>query len=337
MANQFQQKPLSNLEIAEFCNQMGLMLRAGISSPEALHLLLQDASNAAERELLSKLITDTENTGYLHEAAASAGVFPAYTTHMLKLGEETGTLDKILESLAGHYTREENLAGMIRSALLYPSIMLGMMVLVILVLLTKVLPIFNQVFLQLGQEMTGFSAGLLQVGSVLSHYSVVFVVLILVFAAVLFFGRKQLPFQRSIQEKMAACRFADGMSIALKSGMTPEQGLELTDKLVENEAFEKKLADCSQKLSEGMDFSQALHESGIFTGPYARMAFIAGKAGVMDEAMAQIASEYEYSAQNRITNLIAMLEPTLVIILSLIVGVILFSVMLPLLGIMSGL
>ncbi len=337
MANQFQQKPLSNLETAEFCNQMSLMLRSGISVMEALHLLLEDAQSDAERQLLQKLLEGVEETGFLYESARSTNVFPNYMLQMLKLGEETGTLDEVMRGLAEHYTREENLAGMIRSALIYPSIMLGMMVLVILVLLTKVMPIFSQVFQQLGQEMTGFSAGLLNLGELLSRYSVFFVVLAVVLVLVLLFGRKHLPFRRSINEKMAACRFADGMAIALKSGMTPEQGLELTANLVENDVFCEKLNECKRWLDEGMELAEALHRSRIFTGAYARMAFIAGKAGMMEEAMSQISSEYEHSVNTRITGLIAMLEPTLVIILSLIVGVILFSVMLPLLGIMTGL
>lgn len=337
MANGFHQKPLSNLEIAEFCNQMSMLLRSGISSLEGLNLLFEDVQSKEERALLEKMIEEMEMIGSFYEAASSTGVFPNYVLHMIRLGEETGTLDEVMKGLSEHYIREENLAGMIRSSLLYPSIMLGMMALVVIVLLTKVLPIFQQVFQQLGQEMTGFSAGLLHVGETLSRYSVIFILLAVLIALLILFGRKHLPFYRRIQGKMAACRFADGMSIALKSGMTPEQGFDLVSALVENEDLQKKISDCKEKLGEGMDLAAALHKSQIFTGSYARMASIAQKAGIMDEAMAQISSEYEYSVNTRISSLITMLEPSLVILLSIIVGVILFSVMLPLLGIMSGL
>ena len=337
MAKEFQQNMLSNLELAEFFNQISMVLHSGISATEGLHLLLEDAQNEAERELLEKMIEVIETTGYFHEAASVSGVFPNYAVYMLKLGEETGTLDEVTNGLSEHYTREENLSGMIRSSLIYPSIMLGMMALVIIVLLTKVMPIFNQVFEQLGQEMTGFSAGLLNIGKALSNYSIAFIVLGIALVLVAIFGRKRLPIYRSLQEKMSVCRFADGMSIALKSGLTPEQGLDLVTNLIENQDFHKKIETCREKLEEGMDFSAALHNCGIFTGTYSRMASIAGKAGTMDEAMAKISAEYEYDVNMRINQLITMLEPTLVIVLSLIVGIILFSVMLPLLGVMSAL
>ena len=330
-------KPLMNLEIAEFCNQMHLMLASGISGIEALNLLLEDAQNDAEKELLTQMIDKMESTGYFNEAAESVQVFPNYALHMIKLGEETGTLDQVLGALSSHYTREENLSNMIKSALTYPCIMLGMMALIILVLLMKVMPIFSQVFEQLGQEMTGLSAALLNMGGTLKTYSLGFVIAVLVLSILLYVNRKKLPFQKNIQEMIATCRFADGMSIALKSGLTAENSLELATNLVENDALKEKIAKCQEKISEGTSLHEALKETKILNGSYARMAYIAGKSGVLDEAMEHIASEYEHMAYSKIHSLIGMLEPTLVMALSIIVGAILFSVMMPLLGIMSSL
>ena len=127
------------------------------------------------------------------------------------------------------------------------------------------------------------------------------------------------------------------MSIVLKSGFSTEQGLEMVSKLVENKELEKRIQLCQEQLNEGQNFAEALHKSQIFKGSYARMALIADKVGSLDEVMGEIASEYEHAVNTKLTNLIALIEPSLVIALSLIVGVILFSVMLPLLGIMSGL
>lgn len=337
MSKQFHQKPLSNLEITEFCSQVQMLLHSGISSFEALTLLMEDAQSDAERDLLSRMLEKVENTGSLYEAVLSVDVFPDYVLHMIKLGEETGTLDDMLQGLAEHYTREENLAGMVRSALIYPSIMLGMMCLIIIVMLTKVMPIFDQVFHQLGQELTGFSAGLLTIGNTLSNYAIGFIIFCAVIAVLLITQRHRFPFQRQIQDQIAVCRFADGMSVALKSGLTPELGLDLASNLIEHAAFKEKIEQCRQKLDKGSSLSEALHESQIFTGTFSRMVLLGEKAGVIDETMAHIASEYEYNINARITNRIAMIEPTLVIILSVIVGIILFSVMLPLLGIMSSL
>ena len=337
MSKKLQEKPLSNPELAEFSNQMGILIKSGISASEGLHLLFDDAQSKDERAILSKMIEVIEATGVFYEAALSAGVFPDYMLSMIKLGEETGTLDATFYKLSAHYTREEYFNHMLRSSLLYPSIMLGMMVLIIITLLTKVMPIFQQVFEQLGTEMSGFSAGLLNIGNILSKYSIAFTILAVIFIMLIALGRKHIPFYKDLQEKIATCRFADGMSTVLKSGLSPEKGLDLVSSLIDNNLFCQKIDTCRYILLDGMDFNKALRESCIFTGSYSKIVAIASKTGNMDEAMAKIASEYEYSINQKINNLISMLEPTLVIVLSFIVGIILFSVMLPLLGIMSGL
>ena len=328
---------LSNLELAEFFNQMGIILHSGISPIEGLALILEDSKEASDKALFSKMIQSLEETGLFYEAVSSADVFPAYALSMIKLGEETGCLDEVTLSLSRHYTREANFSAMIRSSLLYPSIMLGMIAMVIIVLLTKVMPVFHQVFMQLGQEMTGFSAVLLNIGENLSRYSIVFIVLIVIAGVALIFGRKHLPFQKNIQKQIAACRFCEGMAIALKSGLTTENALTLVSNLVENEEYSEKIAKCTNLTMEGMSLSEAFHKSELLTGTYARMASIAEKTGNLDEVLAQIASDYEYMANNKITRIISAFEPTLVMVLSLIVGIILFSVMFPLLGIMTGL
>lgn len=136
---------------------------------------------------------------------------------------------------------------------------------------------------------------------------------------------------------MSACRFAGGMSLALKSGLTPEQSMEFSGNLIEDDEFRKRVAECKADMENGTDIAEALIKGDVFTGVYARMVSIAGKAGMMDEVMGEIADQCEEEVDENLSSMIAVLEPTLVIILSVIVGTILLSVMLPLLGIMSGL
>ena len=182
------------------------------------------------------------------------------------------------------------------------------------------------------------------------RYSAVFAVLlaVIVCAGIYFTktesGRKKMyhigsgfAFSRELKDKLSACRFAGGMSLALKSGLTPEQGMEFSENLIEDDDFRKKVAGCKTDMENGTDIAEALVKAGIFTGVYARMTSIAGKAGMMDEVMGRIADECEEEVDEKLSSMIAVLDPTLVIILSVIVGTILLSVMLPLLGIMSGL
>lgn len=344
------QDTLSNLELSAFCEQMAMVLRAGISVTEGISIMKEDAQTPAEKELLEKIYQKVQEEGMLAPALKETEVFPEYLYKMTQIGEETGTLDEVLSSLERYYERQEAISRSIRGALTYPLIMIGMMALVIIVLLTRVMPVFQQVFRQLGMEMSGFSRGALLLGNALSRYAVVFVVIAVLLVILLIWfvktesGRakfeklgQRFTFSREISDKMAECRFAGGLSLTLKSGLTPERGMELAEELNENKIFGEKVASCRAMLAEGSSVSEALRRAKIFNGVYARMADIAGRTGTMDEVMGKLADQIEEEVDEKITSFISMLEPTLVILLSVIVGTILLSVMLPLLGILAGL
>ena len=268
---------------------------------------------------------------------------------MVRIGEETGKLDDVLDALSVYYDREASIAQTIKNAVTYPLVMIFMMLLVILVLITRVMPIFNQIFQQLGTEMTGLSKALLDFGTTINYYSTILIILtILVVAAVFYFGRTKkgrrnlrtlaahTPMTRAFMEKIAMCRFASGMSLTLSSGMSPEECLRMAAELIDHDSFAARLEVCRESLDEGQEFHKALLDAEVFSGIYARMASIGDRTGALDEVMQEIADQCQEEIDLKFTSLIAALEPTLVIVLSLIVGLILLSVMLPLMGIMSS-
>lgn len=164
---------LTARELSSFCGQMGMLLHSGISTTEGLHILCDESKTDTDREILTPLIRSVEENGSLSQALEEVGCFCIYEC-LCKTGEETGCLDEIMNSLSEHYKQEQEISQQIRSAVTYPLIMLGMMAVVILVLLVKVLPVFQQVFQQMGLEMNRVSRGLLNAGNVISHYSAVF-------------------------------------------------------------------------------------------------------------------------------------------------------------------
>lgn len=340
---------LSALELAAFCQQMADILKAGIAPSEGITIMLDDSESEDERKILSKISDSLTTFGSFGVALEDAQVFPDYTLQMVRLGEQAGRLDEVMYSLARHYEREGSIAASVRSAVTYPFIMIGMMLLVVVVLITRVLPVFNQVFAQFGQEMTGVSRTLINIGNTINRYTVVFVIIIVVLILFILFltktvsGKKimakllnKIRFTRDFYHKSAASRFASGMSLALRSGMTTEEGLEMSKRLTDNPQFLAKVNACEKMVEDGMPLSEALQKSKIFSGVYARMVTVASKTGKIDEVMQTIADRYSYEMDESITNAISILEPTLVAVLSIIVGLILLSVMMPLLGLLSG-
>ena len=114
-----------------------MILRSGISALEGLELLMEDTRNDAERTLLDTMYQSMQSGGTFADALNRTGVFPSYLIHMTAIGEETGRLDDVMESLSAHYQREESLSRSIRSSLSYPLIMIILMLVVIVILITK--------------------------------------------------------------------------------------------------------------------------------------------------------------------------------------------------------
>lgn len=348
MSNQ-KEKSLSNAELDSFCSQFAAILHAGISPTEGLTIMLEDSTSQEEKRLLQSLLDGVTLTGMLSPALEDTGVFPAYMLQMIRLGEQAGRLDEVLESLSTHYERQNRINSYIKSAVTYPCIMIGMMAAVVLILILEVLPVFNQVFRQLGQEMSSFSQGLMELGNALRQNFIFFIILLVVIIGLILYfaltasGKRHAaaffdsfgPF-RSFAHKRAACRFAEGLCLSLKSGLPAEAGISMADQLTGSPAFHERAEKCQALLDEGTPLTDALSQTGIFTGLQARMLVIGDKTGSMEQALEKIAAQYEEEMDETVTNLLSVLEPTLVAALSVIVGLILLSVMLPLMGILSG-
>ena len=342
-------KALTNTELITFCGQLALILRSGISTLEGLSLMLEDTPKGEGHEIIQTVLSEMELTGNLSQSLQTAGVFPDYMCSMVEIGEMSGKLDDVMDSLAGHYRREESLSATIRSAVAYPLIMIGMMVIVMTVLIVKVMPVFRQVFEQLGTGMTGVSKAILDFGSALGSYSMVFLVLALIIAAVfvwLFFTksgnrrRKTMSYKffltRGLSRKIACSRFASGMHLALGSGLDVDQSLEMAARLVEHPEVHAQIEEIRRLTAEGSGFTEAVTETGIFSGVYERMLSIGYRAGALDDVMGRISERCDEEIEARMNILTSRLEPTLVAILSIVVGMILLSVMLPLMSVMSN-
>lgn len=339
---------LNSQELFHFCEQLSIILRSGIPAVEGLRILSEDSASEKSREILSSLINTLEETGSLSLALRESGLFPDSMTAYVKTGEETGCLDEVMESLSGYYEQEIQVSEQIRSAVAYPLLMLGMMAAVIVLLLVKVLPVFRQVFRQMGLEMNGISNGLLSAGAVISRYSTVFFVLLLLLLGGMLFlafhpvGRKLLiraarkaPYIRNIPVSMDYSRLTQSISMGLRSGLSPETCLELTCGLLTHPQVLNQLQNAEALLAEGSGFGEALTGSGLFSGMDARLISIGFHSGSGDEVMKKLSARYREDSLAQISQVLSVVEPTIVITLSVLVGLVLLSVMMPLLGILS--
>ena len=332
---------LSNTEISAFCQQIAMILKAGLPTYYGISILCDDAPNEQTQKLLLQLYKPMEAGSTLYDAMKQTRVFPPYMVNMIQLGEETGRLEEVLLSLSSYYEREDSIRSTIQGAVTYPFILSIMMLSVILVMIAKVLPAFSQIYAELGSELTGFSRTLMTISNTLNQYTIVILAILGALGFFLFtlFHTEigKLFYQGfSLSMSIASSRFANCMFLALASGLDTDRGLELAGMLVNNPHMQVKIDKCREHITHGANFAEALLLSGIFSKMYSSWISIGYKTGSMDEIMKKICTAYETETDEKINHFISILEPALVIILCLFIGMILVSFLLPLIGIMSS-
>lgn len=343
------QKKLSNAEVASFCEELSLLISSGITPLEALSYMKEDSTSKNGKDIIHSIQTEIVNGSLLYEAIDSTSIFPEYVVEMIKLGEETGNLDIIVKNLATYYQQQVDIRSGIINALTYPCIMIILMMSIIIILLTKILPIFNQVFMQLGSELTGFAKGLLNIGKNMQAFSTIFlfIICILIICMLLlsktpggkkislhFFQTSRLT--RSFFLDISYSRFASCFALVNASGINIYVGLDMINSLIHNEIMTQKIVTCKKALANNEFIYDAFQSAEIFKPSQLRLLQIAYKTGDAENELMKISRFYEDKILLKIQRILEFIEPTLVILFSLLIGIILLSVILPLVGIMSN-
>lgn len=336
-------------ELSSFCMQISFLLGAGIPIDAGLSVLAEDAEGQSEKNILLQMSEDVESGISLAAAMRRTALFPEYLTEMAQVGQETGTLETVMKSLAQYYEKEHLLAQTIKNAVTYPLIMVSMLMIVLFVLLTKVMPIFEEVYNQLGAQLSPITKNAVQIGTILSG-AAIFAIILFVFISIgvvisskkgykVMWAEKlleNLKERSSVAITLSKRRITAVLAIAIKSGMDMEAGMDMAIKLISQKEIRNKLLEGKEKMELGGSMYDALKETQIFTGMDMQMIKVGNRSGKSDSVFEELSKKYEDEVDTAIDNLIMRFEPTMVVVLAVIVGLILLSVMMPLVGIMAS-
>lgn len=333
-------KALNEQALSALCLQLHELLGAGISPDDSFDILRGDAENAQEKALFSAVLEALDEGLPLAQALERAGGFPTYLLRMIEVGEKTGTLDTVLRALADFYDREHFVRESVRGAVVYPAMMAVMMVAILGVLTAFVLPVFSDIFAELGLTLSPAATLLLRLGRGLAGVAGILVAVGLVVGVFLWrewqHGRLTLGRKTALARKIAVGRFASAMALMLHSGLNLDESLRLSGELTEHPTVTAAVNALRAKIDAGDSLSEGLEESRLFSGYYLRMLRVGERAGRMGAMMDEVAQRLSAETGAAIDSLIARIEPTMVLVLSCGAGLILLSVMLPLLGVLSA-
>ncbi|MCI2058986.1 MAG: type II secretion system F family protein [Oscillibacter sp.] len=340
---------LTNSEISSLCMELALLVHAGMNIGDGLHTLAEETDGSL-REGLAAAAGQVEQGTPLSRTLEDGELLPREVCRLIRVGERTGRTEEALRALSDSYDAKERLEQRLRSALLYPSVLLVMMLIVIGVLLIRVLPVFNSVFESLGGELTGLAGGLLQLGRALD--TALPVLLVLLAAAAVFLTAfaasrgvreriarlwKRRRGERGIARKTADAEFTRALAMALRSGLPVGEALGLAEDFhADNPAVLRRCRDARSRLEQGEDLAGALEKAGVLPASYCRMLALGIRSGTGDSVMQEIARRTQDDSESAVEQAAGRVEPTLVIVTSVLVGAILLSVMLPLMNILAA-
>ena len=340
---------LSLKELSVMCLQFYIVLKAGITIDDGISAIEESLEDKYLKKVTQNLAVQIDKSLSFSEAIKNCGCFPDYMVNMIEIGERSGNLDKVCFSLSDYYDRENMLRNNIRTAVMYPSLLIAMITAVMGILVVKVLPLLSKVIKSLEGDISESSYTAINIGEAIGKYSFYIVLIILIIAAILWLiGRNakgkqmlyniadKIPFIHKINTKISSARFSSVMSMLIESGYDTNEALNLVLGILPTKDSIKKAKACKESIENGVPFGEAVKQAGIFTGLYPSMIKMGVKTGTLDSVMKSISYNCDDDAQSSLTNAVSYIEPVLVGFLSIIIGCVLLSNLLPLLGVISS-
>ncbi len=347
--NEGTNKKLIAKELSMLCNQFYSILKAGIPFDDGVLIMSENMGDKNLKVITKALYKDLVMGENLSVALRNVGVFPKYMVNMIEIGEKSGRLDEVCQSLGNYYERENVLRNNIKSAITYPIILILMITAVMAVLVIQVIPVLEDVIADLSGDITASSSAAVNIGVAVGRYAFITILVILALAFITFLISKtaggnrflvnlftKVPAINKINNKIGGARFASVLSMLLDSGYNTEQSLELLAGILPSEATAKKALDCKDKVANGELFEDALEETKLFTGLYPSMIKIAVKTGTLDLVMGNIATSCNDDARESLDSAVSLIEPIIIGVLSVVIGIVLISNLLPLLAVISS-
>ena len=349
MTDEKRQKTLPPEETALFCEQVAMVLKAGIPLHDGMETLAKSYADSRYGERFLQIQASLTRHGTLHAALEEAAIFPRYLCAMVRIGERSGKLDEVMASLASYYQWEADIQTSVRNAILYPTVLVMMLAVVIAILVISVLPVFQRVFDSMGLAAGAPASAAMRVGVGVGQAMLVLVGLFAVALvavgislktsrreSVLALLARFLPSVRRVIAKLSAARYASALSMMLAAGYPVEDAGKLAPTVVTDARHRQGVERAEKLLQSGAAFPDAAEATGLFEPMHEKMIRFGAAAGKLDAVMEKLGGMYMQDADDAIHAVVAMIEPTLVAVLSVVIGGILLSVMLPLLSVLSA-
>jgi len=334
---------ISTKELAVFTRQFATMINSGLPLMQCLDIQSQQVESSSFKKVLWEVMEDVEGGSTLAEALRKhKSIFSDLYVNMVAAGESGGALDVVLGRLSTYLEKSAALARKIKGAMIYPSLIIGISILAIIVLLVFVIPVFATMFENFGGQLPLPTRIVLGLSTLVKKY---LIFAVLGFVAAVFairYIRKssngksvidglvlKLPIVGDLVRKQAIARFSRTLSTLLSSGVPILDALEITSKTSGNKIIEDSILSARVSISEGETIAEPLKQVGAFPPMVTQMIAIGEAAGNLDEMLNKVADFYDSEVDAAVENLTSAMEPIIIVVLGVFVGGMMVAMYLP--------
>jgi type IV pilus assembly protein PilC len=331
-------------DIVFFTRQLATMIEAGIPIAQSLRGISLGHENAGVKALLGKIRTDVEGgTNLSSTLKKHPQHFSRLYTSLVAVGEESGTLDILMNKIAGYLEKIERIKGKVRSALFYPALVIIVAIVIVAVLLIVVIPEFETLFSDFGANLPTLTRWVVDLSHSVQEYWVVYMISTMIIGTALIFFYKRsrkmqhlldriilrIPIFGPIIRKSIIARVSRTLATMFGAGIPLVDSLETVASAAGNSVYGRGLLLVRRDVSTGRTLEGSMTDTGLFPGMVLQMVATGEEAGELERMLDKVADFYETEVDNAVDVISSLVEPFLIIILGIIVGTIVVAMYLP--------
>ena len=337
-------------DLVVFSRQLATLIEAKITLLEALKTLHKQTSNGFFKEKIFEIANDVEGGRSLSFSLAKhPKIFSEFYVNLIKAGEVSGNLQESLIYLAEHVEKQYDLENKIKGAMYYPAFILMAFFVVGIIVMVYVVPQLTAIIEETGQELPITTKILIASSHLLKYYGWI----LLVLGVTMGIGIKRyidtpegkmnwdrmklkLPVMGKLFREIALVRFSENLSTLIKGGVPIVRSLQITGSVIGNEVFKKLIFETAEKVKSGISIAKVLEESPEIPLIVVQMISIGERSGKLDSILDNIARFYTREVNNVVDNLSTLIEPVLIVIMGIGVGIMVSAILLPIYNIAGG-
>ena len=324
-------------ELSFNCRQLSAMIGSGLTLVKALDILYKEQPKEGSKRVFREVYEEVQKGRSFSDALRMQdGAFPDFFISMIAAGEASGQLDVIMKRLEDHYAKEGTLANKIRGALIYPIILVVLLVAVVIVLCLTVLPTFRDMA---GDDVNAIAKFLFAFSdSMKYHWYIYILVLGLIIFTIIYLMKIEsvkykwdkfilkIPMVGKLLVKVYTGRFARTLSNLYSSGIPMVEALERSSRILSNSYVVKSFETVVDEVKQGDQLSAAIQRTGIFESMFTSIIFVGEESGALDTILSKTSDYYEEESDSAITQLVGMIEPIMLILMGIVIGLVLAGI-----------